>query len=632
MRPVVTSKEGKVTGKEGKATSKEVKAASKESNSSNRIVYALIFGILTSFAFLSPTIIPEPQHVSLLSDIPLRFMYIINNSLAQGLVGTIFAAFFAAFYYHRLSTYQRISTDIRYKVLFFSLALSLALIIGESFRVYDGFGFIAANAFQILLSVILLAGYTVFFYTITEIALLYFDKITDKTTNIKSFPFLISMAILMLCWLPIWLIYMPGTITWDGGYQISQFLGLVPWSDHHPIFITIIYGLLFSLGRLLGSDNLGVFLIVLFQSTLLAASFAFALLKAKKWGVPAKARFFMLLFWALNPVFAFQLVAVLKDNPSTVVLVFFTVFYVDFIRANNKMNLMAVILLGVLASLIRHNNIYIAVISIMLLALLKQSASKRIITIAAAVICFVATNLISGIFINALNAERGDITEALSIPFQQTARFIRDHPDQVQPEERAAIDAVLRFDDLVDVYTPYFSDPVRNTSRGNTQVLPEYFKYWLNMGLRQPITYIEATIANSQSYFLPVKYRVDHEWIHMHAWVHHSYEFFDTYNIPIFNIVNTHERPQREAAAFLYSAIRRLPGVNLFFHLSHYTWFLLFLVLLLVKNKGDIIAFAPAFLVILSCMASPVDGHVRYFLPVIAITPLLTVWSIYTNE
>jgi hypothetical protein len=359
------------------------------------------------------------------------------------------------------------------------------------------------------------------------------------------------------------------------------------------------------------------------------------LTKTREWGVSKNIRLMMLLFWALNPIFPFQVVAVLKDNSSTALMMFFFVMYIDLIRdirsgvkrgiKGHFLSLTGIVATGILAALFRHNNLYVVMISIVILLFLKQNARIRIA--AAAAVFVLGANLISGILVGALDAERGSVAEALSIPFQQTARFVRYHPELVTPEERDAIDAVLIFDRLHVQYDPDLSDPVKNFFRGDTRALPAYFRHWFNMGLRRPVTYVSATIANSYYYYLPTKHTAA-EW--GSVWTHHNFGALDFHNIPhdTFSIADSHGQIQREVAADLYEMLRRTPGISVFFSLASYTWFIIFLMLFLVRKGGlqGIAAFSPALLVIAVCIASPVNGYVRYFLPVITVAPLLLAW------
>lgn len=634
------------------------------------IVVATILGILSAFAFLSPTIIPSAFNEIVLFNIVERFLHVAHGA-DRGITSAAFAVFFILFYKKTIcAPDSEIFGGVRYSFLslLFSLSLSVALIVGESFRAFGDFSFIIGYRFQMLLSIILLLGYTIFFYTVAELAVYYLDKIMTKhipyntadnefnnklcaegampqqrmaTFLLERRPFLIPLCILMICWLPIWLIKFPGILTLDATVQLAQFRGGLAWSDHHPVLGSLILGALLELGSFINNDDTGIFIIVLFQMLLFASSCSFALLKIRKWGIPLNIRILFLLFWALNPIFSNQLLVVLKCNISNALLLFFFVLYIDFIKniqlgiwkkrldKHIFIHLGCIVAVGVLATLIRHNNLYITVISILLLLIIRQNARQRIAIVLAAVICFAGANIISTSLRNSLGAEQGCISEALSIPFQQTARFVFEHPELVTPEDRAAIDAVLCFDSLPELYVPWLSDPVKDTFRGDTSALPEYFKHWFQMGMRRPLTYVSATIANSYAYFAPVKFTsFDRDYTR----AHHAGIAFDDEFENLFDFKDTYPHSVRSGFQILFETLRRIPLINLFFSMAHYTWLIIFMMVVLLKKScyRAIVAFAPAGLMILTFIASPINGEVRYFLSVIAAMPLFMSWIIYS--
>ena len=94
----------------------------------------------------------------------------------------------------------------------------------------------------------------------------------------------------------------------------------------------------------------------------------------------------------------------------------------------------------------------------------------------------------------------------LSIPFQQTARYVRDLEDDVTPEEKAAINAILPYEELGELYNPELSDPIKNRMKSVTvDEFKHYLNAWLAMGLRHPGVYIQATLNNTYSYFYPFR-------------------------------------------------------------------------------------------------------------------------------
>ena len=82
----------------------------------------------------------------------------------------------------------------------------------------------------------------------------------------------------------------------------------------------------------------------------------------------------------------------------------------------------------------------------------------------------------------------------LSVPFQQTARYLREYPDDVTASEKKAINRILDYDVLAEKYNPELSDPVKITFRFRDDdndpkldgYMNDYFKAWFAMFRRHP--------------------------------------------------------------------------------------------------------------------------------------------------
>lgn len=93
----------------------------------------------------------------------------------------------------------------------------------------------------------------------------------------------------------------------------------------------------------------------------------------------------------------------------------------------------------------------------------------------------------TGLFFKAARVSTVGKQEALSVCFQQTARYVKYHGDEVTGEEEAAIKKVLAYKKLAKKYQPALSDPVKGTykSEATSTDLKNYFKVWLQMGLER---------------------------------------------------------------------------------------------------------------------------------------------------
>ena len=222
-----------------------------------------------------------------------------------------------------------------------------------------------------------------------------------------------------------------------------------------------------------------------------------------------------------------------------------------------------------------------------------------------------------------LTREKGSIREALSLPFQQTARYVTEYGDEISDADRAAIDAVLNYDEIPELYTPRIADPVKNTFRStaSTQDLIRYLSVWFRQFFRHPSVYFNATL--NQNYYL-IYPSVLNEGIY------YGLSTGSTVEQSVWEVLDVFipERliPARAKLLAYYRLLARTPVLNLLCHTAAYVILLLFLLAFAVlrKDRRFCLAATPS---VLSCviviLAPAICAHPRYALPVVYVTPLL---------
>jgi hypothetical protein len=218
-----------------------------------------------------------------------------------------------------------------------------------------------------------------------------------------------------------------------------------------------------------------------------------------------------------------------------------------------------------------------------------------------------------------LDIPAGSVGEALSVPMQQTARYIRDYGNEVTDDERTAIEKVLDYDAIAQSYMPELSDGVKqyykNPGKGD---LARYMLVWAKMLLKHPVCYFEATHANSHGYYTITKCRAINDYY--------------TFNNDIcmeMSEMNVHYLDKsgylRYAFVQALSAFEKLPLVGLTTSIGFMAWLTAVLGLWLARCKAKPVL--PVFIGLgifwLTCIASPVNDCMRYFLPVAGCLPLV---------
>lgn len=251
------------------------------------------------------------------------------------------------------------------------------------------------------------------------------------------------------------------------------------------------------------------------------------------------------------------------------------------------------------------------------------------------IVIFSVYFLISGIIMPALSITPGSIREALSIPFQQTARYIKELGDEVTDEEKETIDKILDYDLLAEVYEPELSDYVKGTyneSASRAELL-DYFKVWFQMFLKHPNVYLEATINNYYAYFYP------------------SPTTFETYSYSVIHYMTLNERlkevvitdfaPSKFLNKYgtvleeIQEIISYIPGLSIVQSAATYTWTLIlwFFYCIRKKRKDSLLSTIPLILMVLVCIASPVNGwYWRYIHPTAVALPGIILLNYFSDD
>lgn len=564
-----------------------------------------------------------------------------NNISAIGLIWLILGI--ALFLFYKKTT---LMTAYRRNIFvnLLSLIFSVFILLGLSFKKSQSFNYINSNLYQIIQSIIIIIGYFMLF---KETILYLVSFIINREANsnyfnnskLYSFVFMknkiIPFLLLIISWLPYLLVYFPGSLPHDGAYQINMYYGSDKLSNHHPVFSTFLMGIFMDLGRLLGNDGIGVLLYVVFQTIIFAVIIVYLIEYMKKLELSSIVIVSTFLFFSIVPMWGAYLQAEIKDILFFEIMLWWFILIVKLtIEENgffNKRNFIALLISSILMYLMNNKGLYIILGTLFMALFIKLSKYRRLglIFIILFIICF-NTGYHKVVF-PLIGVSEGSSGEMLSIPFQQTARYIATYPDEVTESEAAAINKVLKYKQIADKYDPNVSNPIKNLYRGNRNVSKddkfEYLKAWFSMLLKHPGAYLQATIHNSYGYFYPdekLTIRVFYP-LYIKQTLNKSWNY--DYTLKSDSI-----RKVMEQYIYLWTDI---PVLSLLFNTAIYTWITLFaaLMFLIRKKYKFLIIIIPSMLNILICIASPVNGVLRYVLPTIVITPLmLGIMLKYTNK
>ena len=478
-----------------------------------------------------------------------------------------------------------------------------------------------------------------------------FHPIRWYTGRLLQRPFLTSFITLFLFFLPHFFIAYPAIFMGDtrsmivqaysqlgttGVTYLSQEMVMQPGvyiNQHHPVVYTLLLHACLQLGdKLFHSFNRGIFLMCMGQSLAILAAFAYALSALRARGASPRTMMLILSYIMLQPQIRNFLFMATKDGLYAASFVTWMGAYF-MVRAGGRRRDKAVFCLAGLGMLLfRNEGRYVLLISGAIMALADRANRKRLICFSAAM-AVVAAGLSCGLW-PALGYTKGGVQEMLSIPLQQTARVVRDHPEDITGPERAAIDAVLHYSDLAEDYNPETADQVKDLYRmdATTSDLIGYLRAWVHLVLRHPGTCLQATYENYYQYLYPDSLRVR----------------YDTYDRSARMCETIHQniRPLGKAFALpewnkkfrfisdslVDAGLFQVPPFSLLMTPALFSWGLLALLGWAAGRKKDgarrarLALLVPSLMTFLVLFAGPTNAYYsRYMLPLTSFLPFLAV-------
>ena len=548
-----------------------------------------------------------------------------------------------------------------------SAMFSLFMVFGKSFEETDSWSLIFGSGSGLISACIKFVLCFVLFYYVICYLYYRFNSISFYKTSsdtisgnkkyrihiydrymdcLSRFPFRTAFLTLVIVYIPYIIISYPAIFMADTVAQIVQAypqLGIlrphylsgrllsdnVYLNNHHPVTHTLLMYLFLQIGDgIFHSFNVGIFLFALLQFFFLVSAIAYGIkILVEKTSLPDKYIPFVILYYIISPSIQNYMFVLTKDVIYAVFVLYFILFlYLVAAKPERKYCvLFAVSGLGMI--LFRNEAKYILMISLPVMALLHKRLRKFFIKYWLVVVGF--NILFFHLILPICNITPGSIREMLSVPFQQTARYVKEHDAEVTGEEREAIDAVLNYDNLAEFYLPDRSDAVKYTYNEDSTKsdLLRYFKVWFQMFLKHPETYIQAYINNYYYYFYPGPI----------PFMGYNYKGSNDRIIALNGYLEpigadfSHPSQWNDARIF-YENIRDnftyVPPIILLMFSATYTWTIILLMFYGIYKKipqALCMLIMPAVLVVM-CLFGPCNGfYGRYLYPVLIIFPFMIV-------
>ena len=504
------------------------------------------------------------------------------------------------------------------------------LVFGYSFYYTNSWDLIFMDKLHLFLAAVMMVGYYALFVRIFGLIV---DKVPiwagvsgerpGKLSELvfERHAFWGPFLVILLFWMPYILAKFPGASMPETLAEMRQFY----WNDinnYYPPMHTILLSLVMQLGNVIHSYTLGFFLNLVIQLGMLLSAFAYGFTLMRRWQTPYKLRWAALAMICIVEFFPMESTVVEKDIPYAACVIFLVLLLHELVRTIEQgidcpLRRTAGFVLACIGTAgFRNEGVYLVLFSgVAMGCFTVHELWKRDRALCRRMLIMV---LIPGLFMGVYHrvilpsfgvTDNGP-KEALSIPFQQTARYVRDYGYEISEEDAEIISRVLDYDNLAEKYDPITSDPVKYTYHAETtEDLTAYFGLWFRQLLKHPGNAVEATMNNAYGWFYQEGY---------------AQNYMMTSKIEGQDVRWEINQPAklagiRQVMERVAKWLSRVPVVNWFENAGIVSWLSILLTAFLIgaKRKKYLLPLVPLMTALLVCIAAPTFNYqMRYIMPI----------------
>lgn len=516
------------------------------------------------------------------------------------------------------------------------------LVFGYSFYYTNSWDLIIMDKLHLFLAAVMMVGYYALFVRIFHLVV---DKLPILAAACGERPgkwselvferhaFWGPFLVILICWMPYILAKFPGASMPETLAEMRQFY----WNDinnYYPPMHTILLSLMMQLGNAVHSYTLGFFLNLVLQLGMLLSAFAYGFTLMRRWQTPYKLRWAALAIICIVEFFPMESTVVEKDIPYAGCVIFLVLLLYELVRQMHKGNGMNRVQMAgyVLACIgtagFRNEGIYLVLVSGIAVTFYvmhtwwkedRRKCGRVLLTVLLPVllVLFYQKGLLPACGV----ADNGP-KEALSIPFQQTARYVRDYGYEISEEDAEIISRVLDYENLAEKYDPITSDPVKYTYHAETtEDLTAYFGLWFRQLLKHPGNAVEATMNNAYGWFYQEGY---------------AQNYMMTSKIDGQDVRWEINQPAklagvRQVMERVAKWLSRVPVLNWFENAGIVSWLTILLTAFLIGagRKRYLLPMAPVLTALMVCIAAPTFNYqMRYIMPIMFCVPFYAAMAV----
>lgn len=601
-------------------------------------------------------IIPEELRLQLGGTVAVM-LWQVNSAMSQP--GYVMCMLIVLLYFAYRYLWNKLDKKFFKWSIPFSVIAAFVLLLCESYYQYNSWDKVFGGQMAFAMSVVRGIGIAVPIFFLFQIIC---NMQLKADTNQQKIQYnwkrwLVQALLLFICWLPYMIVMFPGNFCPDASDEIAQIMGnreycwtiktivsendQMIWNNHHPVFYTWILSVFVKLGGWIDSYTWGFAIYTIIQCCCMALALSYFLCDIGKVGVSDKIRKGLLVFFALNPIFSLWSVTITKDIYFSIMLLISVLQIYHFVKAPEEFAFRKKVILSLCLlclMLLRNNGFYMVLVILPFVIIFFRKKKKQMV---AVVVTLVIPMLIfqvgiQGVLFSVLQIPGGSPREMLSVPFQQTARYISEYGDSADEDEIKSIETILgRYQDTVEEiaedYVPSHADSVKNKYAPDTdgEDLKQYIKAWVKGFTKHPDAYVEAFFNLHYAWFI----------FDSNQDFHYYYEFISENSKT--NLLKMEEKIENmlgeigriegfdnicEGIAYMVNILAKIPVVSWVIEFSSYTWLYIVcgLVMVMRKKYVELLACGMLFANYVICFVGPV-AYTRYAIPMMVCAPLILV-------
>lgn len=566
------------------------------------LFYSLFFSVLTFFGIL----------------------YYSNALFSENSFNIIYIFIFLILIWFYMNIHLSLDNRTKSFSIITAVIISFILVVGN--KVYKSMNnldsiFNLINSFELLISII---GLSLLFYRIFGMVFSNLNKFkifNKEKQSLKIKWFLFIVLAMVICWIPYFIRFYPGILTYDS-YIVLDMVRFDVFDDHHSFGYIFVFGLIWKLGMFIFDNmiNATAFFTII-QMFFMAFVFTFCIKYLYERGL--KKSFCIILFvcFALSPLHAYYSITLWKDVVFGCMILLLTISVFELIRTDFKPKIRYIFLfiistLGVL--FFRNNGIYIYILLVPFLILITKY--NKILFRCLYILLLGIYFIVKGPIYDMIGVNPTATVESFSIPLQQIARTLVVE-NNIKEKDLKTIKKYINVSEIRESYSSYISDPIKgityNDKLNKNKI--DFIKIWFKLLLKYPDDYLEAYFLQTLGYWYPnVRY-----WS-VGSLSPKSSEHKDIYNTYTSNNFFT--------KLIDFTASKKLPFSILVWSVGLQFIILLFatLVVIYFKKYKLLMVYIPSWALWLSIMvATPVFCELRYVYGLFVTVPFLIVISFF---